>query len=841
MPPAIRQFAALFVLFVAALFVQAGHTRSLLRILQYGRSLPAEPFGLQPATRIISNGLFRGDQLLAIDGHPFSSGRQYREAVQSRHSGETLKATLSEPSGRAIERDLVIPSAAFSSLSQVALAVALNQVIPLVGLALGFGVVFIRPRDLKAWLVLFLMTGFSETVRTSAWEGPAPDLILFWTSFWRTMWPVSMMLFGIYFPSRSLRDRRRPWLKFAALAIFLAIDISYYGILAVWQHDVNAAHNLSAAFGTLSVLQTLVLLVANGGFFMNFRHKSVAETSPDGRRRLMILRAGSWLGLGPTVLLILHALVTRGVPFASLPWPFTVSALLLLTLFPLTLAYVIVVERAMNLGFVIRSGLKYAIARSGLWTARAALVSLALYIFWRVARRGELTSLEPLELVAVGIALLLLRKQLVDRLSLMLDRRFFREAYDSEKVLAGLASEVGRYLEIKPLFERVALRLGETLHVNEIVILLREGDTFRTQYSTRNGEPMDIVATSRIVAKLQKDGEPVQVYFDNPPDWIRSLNAEELQTLDYMRSQLLLPLLGRDQLAGIISLGPKLSEVPYTETDTRLLQAVAWQTGMALENSRLLASLAEEAAQRERLNLELEIAREVQERLFPQSYPEIRGVECAGYCRPARGVGGDYYDFLKLPEGKLGIAIGDVSGKGIAAALLMASLQASLRGQAISGQQNLAVLMRNLNLLVYEASTSNRYATFFYGEYDPATGQLVYVNAGHNPPFVLRADQVILLEIGGPVVGLLPGARYEQGKCQLQPSDVLFLYTDGISEAMTETDEEWSDERFIESAKANTALDPARMIQAIFAAADAFVGTAKQYDDMTLLVLKFKQ
>ena len=98
---------------------------------------------------------------------------------------------------------------------------------------------------------------------------------------------------------------------------------------------------------------------------------------------------------------------------------------------------------------------------------------------------------------------------------------------------------------------------------------------------------------------------------------------------------------------------------------------------------------------------------------------------------------------------------------------------------------------------------------------------------------------MILLETGGPVVGLLPGARYEQGTCQLQPGDVLLLYTDGISEAMTETDEEWSDERFIESAKANTALDSARMIQAIFAAADAFVGAAKQYDDMTLLVIKF--
>lgn len=838
MPSAVRQYAALFVLFAAAVFVQAGNTRRLIQLVWRGNTLPAEPFTLSPATRTITTGPFSGDELLAIEGHPFSSARQYTDAVQAKRPGETIKVILSEPGGRAREQDVAIPSAILPGFPQIAVAVALDFVIPVVGLALGFGVVLIRPKDWHAWLVLFLMTGFSETVRTFNWAGPHPDLTFLWNSLWKTAWPVSMMYFGIYFPSRSARDKRHPWIKHVALAIFLGINVSYFSVLFVWQHDVNAAHNLSRGFGTLYLLQMLALLVANVGFFANFRRKSAAETSSDGRRRLSILRAGSWIGLGPMILVFSYAVLTRSVLFANVPWPLTVSALLLLTLFPFTLAYVLVVERAMNLGFVIRMGMKYTIARSGLWTARAVLVGTALYIFWQAAARQGLTPAEPAELVAVGGALLLLRKQGVDRLSLWLDHQFFREAYDSEKVLAGLASEVGRYLEIKPLFERVALRLGETLHVNDIVILLREGDWFRTQYSTRPGEPMDIPVSGRIAENLGSGVAPLEIYFDKPPRWIRLLNAQELQTLDFMRTRLLLPIAGRDGLAGIISLGQKLSEIPYSDIDMRLLQAVAWQTGMALENSRLLASLAEEAAQRERHNLELEIAREVQERLFPQNYPKIRGLECAGYCRPAQGVGGDYYDFLNLPDGKLGIAIGDVSGKGIAAALLMASLQASLRGQAISGRDNLAVLMGNVNRLVYEASTSNRYATLFFAEYDPATRALVYVNAGHNPPFVLRGEDVILLETGGPVVGLLPDALYEQGRCLLCAGDVLILYTDGVSEAMTEGDEEWDEERFVAAAKASVALDPARMIQAIFRAADAFTGTAKQYDDMTLLVIK---
>ena len=168
--------------------------------------------------------------------------------------------------------------------------------------------------------------------------------------------------------------------------------------------------------------------------------------------------------------------------------------------------------------------------------------------------------------------------------------------------------------------------------------------------------------------------------------------------------------------------------------------------GLALENSRLAASLAEEAALREGANRELEIAREVQERLFPQNYPSIPGLDFAGYC-------------LYLPEAWAAITTISLSfstarwallsvtypGKGIAAALLMASLQASLRGQTMAGVPDLSALMTNVNKLVYEASTSNRYATFFYSEYDPATHRICFVNAGHNPPFILRGDEVIRL------------------------------------------------------------------------------------------------
>src|SRR5499427_6506377 len=265
----------------------------------------------------------------------------------------------------------------------------------------------------------------------------------------------------------------------------------------------------------------------------------------------------------------------------------------------------------------------------------------------------------------------------------------------------------------------------------------------------------------------------------------------------------------------------------------------AAQRALAQEVARLTTAIGREMAQRERLNRELEIAREVQEHLFPQRLPPVLGLDYCGHCRPAREVGGDYYDFLELPEGKLGIAIGDVSGKGVGAALMMASLEASLRALApvVDGP---AELMERVNALVYQASTSNRYASLFYAEYDSAHRRLSYVNAGHNPPVVLRnrngSCDVLRLETGGPVIGLVPH-RYQRGTFSHEAGDLVVLFTDGVSESMNVRFEEWGEDRLIELAKVCHALPATEVMQKILAAAEAFAAGASQHDDMTLVVL----
>jgi len=291
----------------------------------------------------------------------------------------------------------------------------------------------------------------------------------------------------------------------------------------------------------------------------------------------------------------------------------------------------------------------------------------------------------------------------------------------------------------------------------------------------------------------------------------------------------------------------------------------AMPSGILVNVYKLIPTLAEEAVSRAKLEREFEIARAVQERLFPQAFPKVAGVEIAAHCRPAQAVGGDYYDLIDIRDGsvaeagragenisssgttahgcnRLGIAIGDISGKGMSAALLMASLHASLRGQVLSGAGDLGTKMANVNRLLYDASESNRYATLFYAELDCASRTLHYVNGGHNPPAVLRKEdgawRVFRLGDGGPVIGLLAGAAYKEQTLHLLPGDILLAFTDGISEAMNASEDEWGETRMIAEAQANGDVNAEELLQRLFRAADAFAAGALQHDDMTIVVLR---
>jgi sigma-B regulation protein RsbU (phosphoserine phosphatase) len=241
--------------------------------------------------------------------------------------------------------------------------------------------------------------------------------------------------------------------------------------------------------------------------------------------------------------------------------------------------------------------------------------------------------------------------------------------------------------------------------------------------------------------------------------------------------------------------------------------------------------------EKQRQDREMQIAREIQQSLFPASWPAVPGFQVAAESRPCYQVGGDHYDFIPLPNGHLALGIADVSGKGAPASILMASVHASLR--ALAGTAGPRELALRLNRFLFESTQLNKYATLVYAELDPARRLLRYVNAGHVPPYLLRADGTSArLDAGGPAVGLLEDADYEEGLVELRPGDLVTMVTDGATEALSEAGEEFGDGRVEDALRAAAREDAGGALREVVARVLGWAGAAGCSDDLTVLTLK---
>jgi sigma-B regulation protein RsbU (phosphoserine phosphatase) len=246
--------------------------------------------------------------------------------------------------------------------------------------------------------------------------------------------------------------------------------------------------------------------------------------------------------------------------------------------------------------------------------------------------------------------------------------------------------------------------------------------------------------------------------------------------------------------------------------------------------------------EKERLQTELEIAREVQNQLYPKEAPPMRGLKLTVCCDPARMVSGDYYDYQEIAGGKMAFAIGDVAGKGISAALLMATIQAGLRAQISLNQPNtelcVSLVVSRLNKQIFANSAPEKYATFFFATFDQVSGNLIYTNAGHLSPLLFRNGEVQSLDSNGTVVGAFAGAVYDESTIKLQPGDLLLCYTDGITEPENPYGEMFGEERLIDLVKKHVQRDDREILQIILEAVRSWTGSPELQDDMTLLLAR---
>ncbi len=416
-------------------------------------------------------------------------------------------------------------------------------------------------------------------------------------------------------------------------------------------------------------------------------------------------------------------------------------------------------------------------------------------------------------------------------------------------MLSDTATQICKSLDTEAVQEEVVTHAITLLDASAGGLLLINPVTQRLEMKSLFAlEPEANTQLENLSIPLQADQEsssalmPIaQVATPGGETLIANIEAEGLLG---RRNLMAVPMRGREETLGVLIVADKEGRggttLDFTDEDRVLLEAFANQAGVAIEN----AQLYQEALEGRQLQAEMDEAAKIQQNLIPEALPEISGYEATGLYFPRGGVGGDYYDCLPDVDDTWGLAIADVSGKGMQAALLMATLRAGLHSE-VTRKEDLPSMAEALNSLLYASSTSGKFATFFYAQLHPETDQITSINAGHNYPLVLRSDgSCDELEKGGVMLGMFPNdilseiTEYEQETTQLGSGDVVLFYTDGVTETVNTDGELYEEERLEAVAQRVKSESADQICQAIYDDVIAFQGEAEQFDDLTLMVLK---
>ncbi|HEY2960775.1 MAG TPA: SpoIIE family protein phosphatase [Pyrinomonadaceae bacterium] len=405
--------------------------------------------------------------------------------------------------------------------------------------------------------------------------------------------------------------------------------------------------------------------------------------------------------------------------------------------------------------------------------------------------------------------------------------------------LLALISKVGITLlasaTLNETLEQIVSLVFEAVPADRCLIMMRDQDSEDLRVAVarlrdRVGEVGEIRVSRNVLDEVVIRGKSVLTSdAQHDPRF-----ASGTMVLQGVRSVLAVPLGVADKVFGIIYADSPIAEGRFTEDHLKVLTTLASVAAIRVENARLVEARLE----RERLERELALASEIQQRFQPTAPPQISGYELQGISFPCYEIGGDYYDFIEREDGRLVIALGDVSGKGTAAALLMSSLHAAIHAQSMS-HDSLVDTISAVNRYLADNIPANRFVTLFYAELDPASGALSFLNAGHNPPLIVHAAGTVeQLASGGLPLGIKPDAEYREGRTQLQRGDVLVIYSDGVTEAMSPTGEEFGATRLYEVVARNVNASAAGIRDRIESSLTKFAQGTSAADDITLVIVK---
>jgi len=762
----------------------------------------------------VDSGIRPGDEIVAINAHRLRNYGHYQYIVAANHSFA--------PQDFEIRRDGVILHATVH-FTRAPRAVLVERagllLLALAFLGVGLWVYLRRPDTLGALfaantsILAYLLTdrpASGSAFLQLAGEAAGDVFVL--------VFPATLLHFFLRFPDRGAREgtRRVAWIYIPGFAL-----AAFSTLLAVRRFMLRPPFdNAEIALLTASAVYLAVYVVASLAVFIrSYRRAPRAQ-----KQKLRVVIASTVVGLTPFIATTVYAGVSRGA--AS---PAVLIAELCLGLVPVGFAYAILKHGAIELNTVVRKSLFYALL-TGLLVAGYYVVVHTIGGF--LSR--ELGLSEYAWMPAAVLVLAIVFAPLRTRLQQVVDRVFYRAdfVYKQEVFDFGRrASRAGTHDEIIDLFLE---RADALLHPSFAAVYVRGADKTLLLLRTAGESgtlPDEFNPDCFLGRYFTRYRTPLMVEFLDR-SWERPhLDAASRTILRIDSLAVCVPIAAPDRLLGVALLGQKRSGLVYGRADGEVLETFAERLALTIENNELVKSMIE----KERLTREVMLAREIQRALLPSAPPHHRSVELHGQMVSSTEVGGDYFDYFALDDERIVIAIGDVSGKGIPAAMLMASLQAVFKNRATKGGLTPAALNQELNDHLIDHARNGQFATFFCGVIDITKATLTFSNAGQCPALLARNGFIDRLDNGGMVLGASRLHRFNEGTVAFHPGDLLFLYTDGVTEQTDASGEEFGEQRLLEFIRTHRNLPPDELQNALLTAITTF-GGGRRDDDLTSVI-----
>jgi len=647
--------------------------------------------------------------------------------------------------------------------------------------------------------------------------------ILFFGAFWLNL--------QLLFPIPRPIIKKRPILIYSLCYLpLILLEITLF---------ITRIQALGYVIIAIPILQTIIGFILLSRFYRK-------TTEPLAKRQTRLVLWGSGIGLGGFGIFIIIVVVASSA-IVDLPEIYMIVAIMAvflgLLLSPLTIAYAFGKYRLLDIEGRIRRGTQQFIIGAALLIVFYFAVYLVSNFTLDILR---IESRTPILISALVLAIGFTPAQ--RRILGVLNKKIYPERFRLKGMLDEFLSQSLNTSDKKAFWDGLENRLETALKVDIIYPVVRPSDDGR--FKLLDGASTPFENESAFIAQITTMGGRPIMRDELEADKKETFTASEKDWLVKHNVALILPLITHSELIGFLCIGLKSEQQDFETADFEILKSLANQIAIAADNVLLL----EENVEKKRMEAELSIARKVQEKMLPHNIPETPGLDLAATSRFCTEVAGDYYDVIDVGDGRTILAIGDVSGKGAAAALLMSNVQASLRTaigiESQIGAESksaggfdipLSEIVANINSLIYRNSQPEQFITFFVALFDPKSRKLDYINAGHNPPIVAtKSGQIAELTEGGVLLGIMPNMPYKQGSIQLNEDDILFLYTDGLSESTRADEEMYGEERIKQFLIANNSLAPQPLLEKLEQDVSAFIGDQHLGDDFTLIITKVK-